>query len=111
MYYSKLVNEIINDTAMFDAESAYAVYNAGKEEIEESCAAKLQQHIEKYHESANGISVLNNFMRTDFDIPSGFIDMSSEKDIKNDYIERIFTGDSSDKKILAKSSNSIMNKD
>ena len=34
LYYSRLVNEIVNDTAMFDAESAYAVYNAGKEEID-----------------------------------------------------------------------------
>ena len=50
-------------------------------------------------------------MRTDFDIPSGFTSVSSEKDIKNDYIERIFIGDSDDKKILAKSSNSIMSKD
>ena len=107
-YFLRYSYDIIDDTPEFNAESAMALYIDHEQAIDDEIELSVANHVASYHYDGSSNNILSDYMPVDFDMPDDFCIAISKNDIKNDYIETIMTGDSSNEVIQARATNNTM---
>jgi len=108
VYWSKYTYDTVNDTPVFTADDAYSIYQEKLSEIDLSIQTTCNKHIEDMHGDGSSAKLLTEYTSRNFEI-NGFIqEPYSKTSVKNDYIERILTGDADSEIIYAKVSNTAL---
>lgn len=107
-YRSKYTYGTVNDTPVFTAEDAYSIYQEKQDEIGPSIQHAYDEHVTNMHGDGSSAKLLSEYTSRAFEI-SGFIqEPHTQRSVKNDYIERILTGDQRDDVMFVRVKNSAL---